>query len=433
MNPDELHAWCTLWRLPGVGSQTFITILKAFKNESPEYSGDFNSDADQKEAFWEEIQSSPQAFFKASAEQRNQKLRQFYAQQGEKISQLRKDTCEALRDLVSYQKAAEADIRWFEADGAHNILCYGDSLYPPQLQKIPDAPPVLFVNGDVSTLLRGQIAIVGSRQASPPSRQDAAELAQALAKRGCVITSGMALGVDGAAHQACLEAGGSTVAVLGTGVDRIYPPQHRELAYRIREHGALVSDFSIGTNVRAENFPRRNRIISGLSLGVLVVEASLRSGSLSTARHALEQGREVFAIPGSIRDPMKEGCHILIKQGAYLLDDTKDTDYILNNVQHLAHFQRVSLQQNLSHLQHEDTPALSAIADAALVHTAPEPVAANGANAVLLKCMGFEPWTVDALVEESGMSAEVIGTQLTLLELDGVVVSLSGGRFQRLK
>ena len=205
------------------------------------------------------------------------------------------------------------------------MITLADEIYPKALLEISDPPAMLYAKGDLSTLNLPSIAIVGSRNASTQGEKNAENFAQALAESGLCIVSGMALGIDGAAHRGALKANqGRTIAVVGTGLDIVYPSKHRDLAHQIASQGLMLSEFAIGTPSRPENFPQRNRIISGLSLGCLVVEANIHSGSLVTAKFATEQGREVFAIPGSIHSPVSKGCHLLIKQGAKLVDTTKD-------------------------------------------------------------------------------------------------------------
>ena len=199
-----------------------------------------------------------------------------------------------------------------------------DAAYPGLLREIPDPPPLLYVRGDPAALVRPQIAITGSRNPTAGGRRNAEEFANALSRAGLTVTAGLALGIDASAHHAAIQAGGCTIGVMGTGIDRVYPSQHRELAHNIARQGAIVSELPLGSAPRRENFPRRNRIISGMSVGVLVVEAGIHSGSLITARLGAEQGREVFAIPGSIHSPLARGCHALIRQGAKLVENTSD-------------------------------------------------------------------------------------------------------------
>lgn len=228
------------------------------------------------------------------------------------------------RRTESTRQAAHFSLRWLERP-RHSVLFWDDPHYPALLAEISDAPPLLFVHGQTDLLEKPQLAIVGSRRASIPGLDNAKRFAASLAKGGFVVTSGLALGIDGAAHQGALFAQGQTLAVLGTGLEHLYPKAHVKLAEQIVEQGgALVSELPLDCAPQAANFPRRNRIISGLSLGVLVVEASLNSGSLITARLALEQGREVYAIPGSIHHPGAKGCHHLLKQGAALVESVED-------------------------------------------------------------------------------------------------------------
>jgi DNA processing protein len=271
------------------------------------------------------------------------------------------------------------------------------------LRELEDAPPLLFLRGEVTQLHNPQLAVVGSRNPSVIGRETAYDFCRSLADSGLVITSGLALGVDAAAHRGALAGGGQTVAVFGTGLDRVYPAAHRELAHDIVEQGGvLVSEYAPGTAPLPGNFPRRNRIISGLSLGTLVVEAALRSGSLITARLAVEQGREVFAIPGSIHNPLARGCHQLIRQGAKLVETAQD-------------------------ILEELAPQLkAAIAE-------PQGMTECGGEALdeeyqrLLACLHEAPSSVDQLVTRSGLTADAVSSMLLLLELQGYVVSTAGG------
>ena len=234
-------------------------------------------------------------------------------------------------------EAIEPSLQWLQKDGNH-LITLADAHYPQALLEIPDPPPVLYAKGDLSCLTMPAIAMVGSRNASVQGEKNAEEFAYALSKQGLCIISGMALGIDGAAHRGALKhENGKTIAVVGTGLDIVYPSKHRELAHKIVAQGLVISEYSIGTPSRPENFARRNRIISGLSLGCLVVEANTPSGSLITAKCATEQGREVFAIPGSIHSPTSRGCHALIKQGAKLVDCIRDiTDELAPHLTHLV-------------------------------------------------------------------------------------------------
>jgi DNA processing protein len=305
-------------------------------------------------------------------------------------------------------KRVEQDLVWLERPG-NSLVCFDSAHYPPLLRQIEAPPPVLFVHGDPACLRAHQIAIVGTRRPTPAGCETARDFAAYLASTGIVITSGLALGVDAEAHRGALLAQGLTIAVMGTGPDRIYPAKHRELAYAIAEKGALVSELPPGTPPLAENFPRRNRIISGLSLGTLVVEAASRSGSLITARFAAEHGREVFAIPGSIHNAMAKGCHSLIRQGAKLVETAAD---ILEELGALA------MAVN------NDQPTQTAL---------PLPTDLDEDYRRLLDCLGHEPATIDLLVERCGLTAEAVSSMLLILELQGYVAAAPGGLYSRLK
>ncbi|HEX6733480.1 MAG TPA: DNA-processing protein DprA [Azonexus sp.] len=287
------------------------------------------------------------------------------------------------------------------AQPGHAIVTLADADYPPALLEIADPPSLLYVRGNPACLRQRGLAVVGSRNATPQGRQTAESFARALAGHGLPIVSGLALGIDAAAHRGALNAGGTTIAVIGTGADRLYPAAHRELALAILEHGAIVSEFPLGTPPLAANFPRRNRIISGLARGVLVVEAAPQSGSLITARLAAEQGREVFAIPGSIHSPVARGCHQLIKQGAKLVETAADI---------LEEFATA-------------TPDAAAVPAAA--------ADAHGGNPVFA-ALGHDPCSLDELAERTALGADRLLGELLALELAGRIASLPGNRYQRL-
>jgi len=286
------------------------------------------------------------------------------------------------------------------------LVAFSDSAYPPLLKQIPDAPLVLFARGDVSCLARPQLAIVGSRNPSPGGRQTATELAYSASNAGFVITSGLATGIDAAAHRGALEAGGPTVAVMGTGPERIYPAKHRELAEHILASGVLLTEFLPGVGPQRQNFPRRNRIISGMSRGTLVVEAALASGSLITARLAGEQGREVLAVPGSIHNPVARGCHRLIRDGARLVESIED------------------VLEELGFLALGQPPSPSAVVTGSPESNDPE-------SLQLLKFIGFDPVFPDQLVDSSGLTADAVCSILFSLELKGTIESTPGGAFVR--
>lgn len=289
---------------------------------------------------------------------------------------------------------------WLDADPTHHVITLADPAYPALLLETADPPLLLYAQGRLEWLGAPALAIVGSRNPSAQGLDNARAFAEHLSRAGLTIVSGLALGVDGAAHEGGLAGRGSTVAVVGTGLDRVYPARHKALAHRIAKDGLIVSEFDLGMPPLAENFPQRNRLIAGLTRGTLVVEAALPSGSLITARQALEAGREVFAIPGSIHSPQSRGCHALIKQGAKLVDAADDILGELN-------WARVR------------PPA-----------TAPGAAPAS-ADAALLAALGHEPTTLDALLARTGESAAALSGRLLELELEGHVARLPGGLYQR--
>ncbi len=296
-------------------------------------------------------------------------------------------------------EAVDRSLTWAAQPGQH-IITLADAGYPRALLEIADPPSVLYVRGNAGLLNKRGLAVVGSRNATPQGLQTAENFSRTLAAKGLAIISGLALGIDAAAHRGALAAGGETVAVIGTGADRIYPARNRELALAIAEHGAIVSEFPLGTPAIAANFPRRNRIISGLSRGVLVVEAAPESGSLITARLAAEQGREVFAIPGSIHSPVARGCHKLIKQGAKLVETAQDI---------------------LEELGNYPEPTINAL----------EVPLVEDQNTVL-DALGHDPCTLDDLAERTGLPADQLLAELLTLELAGRIATLPGNRYQRL-
>jgi DNA processing protein len=302
--------------------------------------------------------------------------------------------------------SVEKNLVWADQPNQH-ILTFNDVNYPPLLKQIVGGPPLLFIKGDVQLLKTQQLAIVGSRNPSPTGTDMAYQFAQALAMAGLTITSGLALGIDAASHQGALDSGGKTSAVLGSGLDIIYPRAHQKLADQIAAEGALVSEYPLGTAPKPAHFPQRNRLVCGLSLGVLVVEATLKSGSLITARLAAEQGREVFAIPGSIHNPLARGCHLLIRQGAKLVETTQD---ILEELEVL-----VTASNNISatfskNRQEEDM---------------------DEAYQALLNHIGFETTTMDQLVMRTGFAVKVIASMLLVLELKGLIYHRAGGYSRR--
>jgi DNA processing protein len=304
-------------------------------------------------------------------------------------------------------RGAEEDLEWLR-DSDTCLLLRDDPRYPPLLKEIPDPPPVLFIRGNVEALSSLQIAIVGSRNPSPSGRRTARRFAAELGYLGVTVTSGLALGIDSQAHAGALESGAATVAVLGCGLKTVYPRSNLDLAHSICSNGALVTEFPPAMRPLAENFPRRNRLISGLSLGVLVVEAALKSGSLITARLAMEQGREVFAIPGAIHNPVAHGCHYLIRQGAKLTESIED---IIEEIPTLA----------------------AALKGTHKVASAPQHSegGVDGAAKVLLDNIGDEPVTIDTLFNLTTLPVDEISANLLNLELQGLIESLPGGAYVR--
>jgi DNA processing protein len=286
----------------------------------------------------------------------------------------------------------ERTLAWLSQPGC-NMLTMADAQYPQLLLEIHDPPPVLYARGRLELLALPAVAVVGSRNATPMGLRDAASFANSLSDAGLAIVSGLALGIDAAAHRGGLAGASSSIAVMGTGPDRVYPPDNERLAEELAARGCLLSEFPVGTAPDKRNFPRRNRLISGMSRGVLVVEAAVESGSLITAHAAAEQGRDVFAIPGSIHSALSKGCHKLIKEGAKLVESAADV------LEELG------------------------------IATQPE----ADEDALMFEAMGFAPFGVDDLVNRTGLSAATLAARLMRLEIEGTVQSVPGSRFQRLK
>lgn len=304
----------------------------------------------------------------------------------------------------------ERDLRWLDAP-AHHLLTLDDEDYPPGLRPLQDAPAALYVAGDPSLLWHAQIAVVGSRNPTAGGRDNAADFAAELARAGLVITSGLAAGIDAVAHSAALDAGGSTVAVMGTGPDQIYPAANRRLAARIAAEGVLVSEYPSGTGPRREHFPQRNRIVVGLALGTLVVEAALQSGALISARLAAEAGREVFALPGSIHNPLARGCHRLIREGAGLVETATE---ILSALAGPAQALGQQLRQRLQAASPGGSePRTQAPAE-------------DPAQARLLQALGHDPVPMARLVERTGLTVDALSSMLLTLELEGRVAAIHG-------
>ena len=311
--------------------------------------------------------------------------------------------CKVIKGVADWSRV-DQDLAWMNGKDCHIITQY-DALYPRLLKETHGTPPVLFVQGNLKLLARPQIAIVGSRNPTPIGSENAMKFAHHFSSIGFTVTSGLAIGVDGAAHKGALLGVGNTIAVLGNGLDTIYPAAHHTLAREIVEKGgALVSEFPIGTPPLPSHFPRRNRVISGLSVGVLVIEATLNSGSLITAKAALDQGREVFAIPGSIHNPLAKGCHALIRQGAKLVETAEDVSeelgeilkYVIRSKEELC--EKPAIEKNLSVTEE-----------------------------ALLSQVGYDSTPVDVVVMRSGLTAKAVSIMLLELELKGLVTSVPGG------
>jgi DNA processing protein len=376
MDEDELLAWLTLLRAPGLGGAGVRALLREAGSARAVCAG---------------------------------------IRRGRAAGRLDR----AALDWIEHPDRArlDADLAWLAQPG-HRLLTCREEDFPPQLDEIPQPPAALFVAGDAAWLLAPQVAVVGARSATAQGLATARDFARTLSRAGLVVTSGLADGIDGAAHAAALEAGGATVAVVGTGPDLVYPRKHRDLAARIIEHGAIVSEFSPGTEARPGHFPRRNRLIAGLALGTLVVEAGLQSGSLITARLAAEAGREVFALPGSIHNPLAKGCHRLIRDGARLVETAGE---VIEALAPAAQALGAELRARL------DGPQSAEATPAAHPGHAGDPD-----YAALLAALGDAPAALDDLSERTGLGSAALSSMLLLLELEGTVAPAGNGRWQRL-
>lgn len=387
MDRAELSAWLRLVLTPGVGNDTARRLLAAF--------------------------GLPQAIF----EQGSAALQQVASLAQARALRTEPEALPALLQTTwDWLHAAESGL-------PRRIVTLGDALYPPSLLAIEDPPLLLHLLGQVQCLDAGwpprALAMVGSRNPTPQGAQNARQFAQALSDAGLCIVSGLALGIDAAAHEGALQAIHeasvatrlATVAVVGTGIDRVYPRQHHTLAHRIGHHGLIVSEYPLGTAPLPGNFPKRNRLIAGLSQGTLVVEAALQSGSLITARLASEQGREVFAIPGSIHSPQSRGAHALIRQGAKLVETAQD---VLEELRWPGAMTAAAALETPSSIASPDEPAL------------PDEMAA------LLRALGADPVGLDALQARTGLDTPTLQARLLELELENRVGRLPGGLFQRL-
>jgi DNA processing protein len=358
MNRDAWAAWLRLLQTPGIGNDTARRLLAAFGLP---------------ETIWQQSASAWETVTSARV-----------ARSMQQVPATLEASLDTLMEWLSHEE--------------HQLITLADARYPAALLQTADPPLMLYVQGQVQALAHPrQLAIVGSRNTTPQGESNARQFARSLAQADVCVVSGLALGIDGAAHTGALEGGGFTIAVVGTGLDSVYPKRHEALARRIAEHGAVISEYPLGTSPLAAHFPQRNRIIAGISQGTLVVEAAVRSGSLITARLAAEQGREVFAIPGSIHSPQARGCHALIRQGAKLVESAQD---ILEDLQ---------LAEPAGQLE--------------------VPPGRGGDS--LLGAMGFDPVGLDALQARTGLDTATLQARLLELELDGRVDRLPGGLLQR--
>lgn len=341
-------------------------------------------------------------------------------------------------ETIRYLRNPDSDLlaldeKWLEGPSRH-LLTWGSPDYPELLTEIPSPPAALFVAGEPSVLWHPQVAIVGSRNPTSGGLDNARDFAGEIARRGFVVTSGLASGIDSACHDAALDAGAKTVAVMGTGLDRVYPASSRRRAGRVARQGALVSEYPPGTDAKREYFPQRNRIISGLSLGVLVIEAGLNSGSLITARMGSEQGRNVFALPGSIHNPMAKGCHRLIREGARLVETVEE---IVEGIAPMAGDLAQRLMTALSAAQSglvdkpASDPKMTSSRRANDTSRFPTAEQTDPEYQRLWNQLGFDPKPVDRLVEQCGLTAREVSAMLLMLELKGAVEAHPGGAFSR--
>ncbi len=376
LDSQELQAWLRLTLTPGVGNGTARQLLAAF--------------------------GSVLAVF----EQSSLTLRQLGS---DKLASALQTEPAGLAGQL------QTTLDWLQAGDDRRVVTLGDAGYPAALLDIEDPPLMLYMLGaqlnraqPATKTIANKLAMVGSRNPTPQGEANARQFAKAFAGAGLCVVSGLALGIDGAAHDGALLGGGETIAVVGTGLDRVYPKKHLALAHRIAQHGLIVSEFPLGTPPLTANFPKRNRIISGLSVGTLVVEAALQSGSLITARLAAEQGKEVFAIPGSIHSPQSRGCHALIKQGAKLVELAQDV------------------------LEELKLPMAGSRGSASMAPDRADAVSAQPGHDPLLEALGFDAVSLDALQARTGLETARLQAQLLELELSGQLARLPGGLFQRL-
>jgi len=393
---QDLAYWLTLRHIPGLGNVSARQLLDAF----PRIEHIFSASHDQL---------------------RKAGLNATQIRALASVDEPSSGTAPGADTQVDIQADIQAEIDWSQQP-AHHIVTIQDPLYPQAMRDLADAPILLYVRGDPDYLSRPQLAMVGSRNPTAAGRATAREFAMHLSQTGITITSGLAAGIDGAAHQGALQGIAGTIAVVAHGLDIIYPASHQQLARQITESGAIISEMPLGTKPLPGLFPRRNRLISAMSLGTLVVEAAKNSGSLITARYAMEQNREVFAIPGSIHNPMARGCHQLIRNGAKLVETADD---ILEEISALLPSAKENSSQNK--------------AETATEHGNDErdggherPLALDPDHQKLLKCLAYEPASIDELVDRSGFRAAEVASMLLILELQGTIVC-QDGRYTRIE
>ncbi|MGN6901515.1 DNA-processing protein DprA, partial [Neisseria sp. P0017.S010] len=392
---NERFAWLQLAFTPYIGAESFLVLLQQF--------------------------GSAQATLNAPAD---------------KIAALvrHKQAAESWRNAdkrALAQQSAEAALQWEMQDGCRLLLLQDDD-FPEMLTQGITAPPVLFLRGNAELLHTPSAAIVGSRHATPQAMRIAKDFGRALSEKGIPVVSGMASGIDTAAHQGALQADGCTIAVWGTGIDRIYPPSNKNLAYEIAEKGLIVSEFPLDTRPFAGNFPRRNRLIAALSQLTLVVEAALESGSLITAKLAAEMGREVMAVPGSIDNPHSKGCHKLIKDGAKLVECLDDILHECPQLLQNTPVPSYSINKTVKP-KNDQTERLQPKTIADEPQRPSENLPAAPSTSALLEAMGYDPIHPDILAQQTNMAAADVYAQLLEYELDGIVAALPGGRYQRVK
>lgn len=395
MTENERFAWLQLAFTPYIGAESFLVLLQQF--------------------------GSAQAALNAPAE---------------KIAALvrHKQAAESWRNAdkrALAQQSAEAALQWEMQDGCRLLLLQDDD-FPEMLTQGITAPPVLFLRGNAELLHTPSAAIVGSRHATPQAMRIAKDFGRALSEKGIPVVSGMASGIDTAAHQGALQADGGTIAVWGTGIDRIYPPSNKNLAYEIAERGLIVSEFPLDTRPFAGNFPRRNRLIAALSQLTLVVEAALESGSLITAKLAAEMGREVMAVPGSIDNPHSKGCHKLIKDGAKLVECLDDILHECPQLLQNTPVPSYSINKTVKP-KNDQTERLQPKTIADEPQRPSENLSAAPSTSALLEAMGYAPIHPDILAQQTNTAAADVYAQLLEYELDGIVAALPGGRYQRIK